>query len=353
MQITELLRLTDWFQNNIVKSGLPSKYTALFNKMNSNIRRNVNQPLIPFEIEKESLFEDIKKIKFDSLSLEQINFLEKLGVVDLLGNEGVIRIQNILYKNNLDIASASARIKEFVDTINKAQTTIKELQDTLTKSFEIDVDSEIPENTVLMRVYFQNEMSIDNLTDFKKFSALWYDIGRGIAMAQDKSPEDFNIIGAKKGSIILEMAVVVGLAKTVSVILVESLKVAERVLEILRKVEELKSLKLNNKKIELELKKEADKEKEEGIKHILDNTITELNLNVTQQGDKITAIEKSIKKLIDFTQKGGMVDFVQPDESNFTEDEENMRDEVSQLKENISKIRLLEDKVKLLEARKL
>lgn len=348
MQITELLKLTEWFNKNIIENKVAIKYPALYNQMNANIRRNNNQQFIPFESQKESLIESIEGINFQTLSLEQINFLEKLKITELIGKPGVDKIEEILIKNNLDIATATNKIKESSDIIAKAQTIIKELQTTLYKSFDIEENGEIENDKVLMRVYFQNDVAIENLADFKKLSATWYDIGRGIAMSQDKSPEDFNIIGAKKGSIIIEMAVVVGLATSVSKILLESLKVADRFINVLKQVEELKNLKLGNKKITLELKKEAEKERDVGTNTILKNAITDLHLNTEQQGDKVNALEKSIKKLIDFTQNGGVVDFVQPTEHE-EEDNAEIRRDIKKLKTNISEIRLLENQIKLLE----
>ncbi|TXD47818.1 hypothetical protein [Polaribacter sp. IC063] len=349
MQITELLKLTEWFDENIVEKGVPKKFTAFYNKMNQNIRRNGNQPLVPFEQEKENIINAIEDINFQSLSLEQINFLNQLEIVELIGKIGVQKIEEILIKNNLDIATATIKIKESSDTITKAQATIKELQTTLYKSFDIEENEEIEDNKVLMRVYFQNDVSIENLTDFKKLSATWYDIGRGIAMAQDKSPEDFNIIGAKKGSIIIEMAVIVGLATSVSKILLESLKVADRFVNVLKQVEELKSLKLGNKKIGLELKKEAEKERDAGTATILENAIIDLKLDAKQNGDKVTALQKSITKLIGFTQNGGIVDFVQPNEPDDEPENAEIREEIQRLKTNIGEIRLLENQIKLLE----
>jgi len=350
MQITELLRLTKWFQLTIVKSGIPTKYTALYNKMNQNLRRQNTQQTVAFETERDSLIKAIKQVTFQQLSLEQIDFLDKQGIVDLLGSKGVSKIEDVLYKNNLDIATATNKIKEYSDLFTKAQNTIQEISDTLGKHFKIDEKLHKPEKSVVMRVYFQNNVSINNLTDLKKLSAAWYEIGRGIAMAQDKSPEDFNIIGAKNGSIVIEMAVVVGIAASVSKILLEALKVADRVLELLKKVEEIKSLKLKNKQIENELKKEADKEREDGIKTIVEASIEEFELKRDEQGDKIVALEKSIKKLIEFTQNGGNVDFTQPDESEYAnDDQDNIREEVVKLKENIKNIRLLEQSLKVLE----
>mgnify|MGYP006179352477 CR=1 FL=1 len=93
----------------------------------------------------------------------------------------------------------------------------------------------------MMRIYFKDASSINNLSDLKKLGSTWYDIGRGIAMTQDKSPEDFVVVGAQKGSIILELAVAARIATSVSKILLETLKVAEKVIDILKKVEELKA----------------------------------------------------------------------------------------------------------------
>jgi hypothetical protein len=348
MQINELLRLTEWFDNNIIENQIPQKYSGLHSKMNQNTRRN-GQALVPFEQEKTNLIEAIKDLNFQSLSLEQMKFLESLEIIELLGKNGVEQIEQVLIQNNLDIATATSKIKEFSSTITKAQNTISELQTTLLKSFKIEESDEINDNQVLMRVYFQNDVAIENLTDFKKLSATWYDIGRGIAMAQDKSPEDFNIIGAKKGSIIVEMAIAVGLATSVSKILLESLKVADRFINVLKQVQELKALKLGNKKLALDLKKEAEKERDEGTQTILNTAIEDLQLNAEQNGDKITALEKSIKKLIGFTQDGGVVDFVQPNEPEEEENNDAIREEIQKLKTNISEIRLLENQIKLLE----
>lgn len=347
MQIAELLRLAEWFDTNIVQNGIATKYIELYNKMNLNVRRNPNQPSVPFEDERKELLKTLKPISFQALSWEQIQFLEKLEIKGLLGQVGTKKLEDVFYENKLDLASATSKISEFSDQINEAQTTIEEIENVLGDLFSVS-DEEVPEDSILMRVYFQSDVSINNLADFKKLSATWYDIGRGIAMAQGKSPEDFSIIGAKKGSIIIDMAVTVGLATSVSKILLEALKVADRCIEVLKSVEKLKGLKLDNRKIEQELKKEAEKEKRDGIQSIVGTMVKDLALNVEQQGDKVSAIEKSIKKLVDFTQNGGLVDFVQSDEED--EKHKGVRKEMIKLKTNIKEIRLLENKVKLLES---
>jgi hypothetical protein len=348
MQVIELIQLGIWCKTNIEEKGIAVKYTSLYSKMNQNIRRNnMQNQSVSFEAEKNALLESIKEVNFQSLTLEQIKFLEKIKILDLLGEKGVIQIEDVLYKNSLDIATATAKIKSMSDIVTTTQTTINELSTTLRKSFDIEDFDNIMEGEILVRIYFKVGAAINNLTDFKTYSNLWHEIGRGIAMAQDKTPEDFRIIGASKGSIIISMAVAVVIATSISKILLEALKVTDRVLDIRKKIEEIKKLKFENKKIEADIKTEAEKAKETGIKNILNIITKELGLQENSQGDKIVALEKSIKDLIDFTEKGGIIDFVQRE--NKEEANSSIRTETNKLNKNISEIRALESKMKALD----
>ncbi len=356
MQITELMRLTRWFKQKVIEKKIPNFYQNLFNKMNQNAVASINQPKQPFEDDRNNLFDSLRELNLNSLTLEQVGFLEKLEIIDLLGEEGVENIEDVLYENNLDIATAAKKIGEFDNKIKNAVTTINEIDDTLSKSFTIGEEEELPDDFVMMRVYFQEGVSINNISDFKKLGATWHEIGRGIAMAQDKTPQDFKIIGAQKGSLIIEMALIAGIATSVSTILLQGLKVAERVIDLLKKAEELRAMKLSNKKIEQDIKKEAETEKENGIQSILDYSVEQLGLKPQQNGDKVSALKKSVTKLIEFIEKGGAVDFIEPDDE--LDDEENeknngnhVRSELRKLKSNVQEIRELENKLKILEAK--
>lgn len=166
MQVTELHQFFEWFNQNINKKKLSAQYLAFYNKLEINSRQN--QTAQSFQEEKEKLFEILNSINFQKLTLEQIKFLEKLEIDDLLGNIGVRKINDVLFESNIDIATATKRIHEFSERINKAISKVGKLETAITENFEIDEEEdEIPDNSVLMRVYFQNDVSIDNLTDFK------------------------------------------------------------------------------------------------------------------------------------------------------------------------------------------
>lgn len=346
MQIDELLNLCIWFKNNIEKKNISQKYLNLFNKMNINVRRMNGQQAQPFLDEKNILFESLSEINIEDLTIEQIKFLEQLEVADLISGTTTKLIDTDLIENNLDIATATNIIKDYSDKIANAQSVLQAIYNTLNPYFETHENEELDENEVLMRIYFQSGVSINNLIDLKKLSYNWFEISRGIAIALDEAPESFKVIGAKKGSIILDLAVIVGVATTVSKILLEALKVADRVFDIKKKAIEIKSLKLQNKKIEQELNAEAHLEKENGIKIIVEETIKQLGLNTQNEGDKVIALEKSVKKLLEFTENGGQVDFVFNESVSKNPE---LREENKLLKQNVEKIRELESKIKYLE----
>lgn len=354
MQVFELLKLIDWFKSNIIDEGIITKYSKFSEKLTHNSNSGNNQPKQAYKAERQVLIEALEKINFNTLSIEQIDYLKKLSIAELFGEHGKRKIEQVLFENNLDIATAAKEISEYSKKLSQAQLTMNKINDALSQSFSIHENNEIPDDSILMRIYFQQESSISNMADFKKIGANWYDISRGIAMAIDKTPEDFIIIGASKGSIILDLLVATGIATTISKILLEGLKVADRTLDILKKSEEIKALKLNNRKIEEELKEEAKIAKDEGINIILIETVNQIGLT-DGQGDIKNALEASITKLVEFTQNGGQVDFVQPepktDGVDVTSEIKSIdRVEMDKLRENIAEIRKLESKIKLLNA---
>jgi len=345
MQVQELLKLINWIEVNITENQIIQKYTALQNGMNQNVNARNNQPRQPFDVQKEALITVLPKINFDQLSFEQINLLEKLEIKESIGAKGVEIIEDILYKKSLDIAAAAQEITQITQKITAASTKFTAIKTSLDSVFDSFEDEEVPDGSVFMRVYFHGESAIKDVSKLKKLGGLWYEIGRGIAMANGKSPEDFKIVGAQKGSVVLELVVIAGIATSMSTILLAGLKVTEKVIDILKKVEELKKLKLGNKNIALELEKEAEKERTDGVKNITEEIVKKLKLKPKEEGDKVTALEKSIKNIIDFTENGGLIDFIQPNDV----DDEGANGELKEFRENCVEIRELEDKIKLLE----
>ncbi|RBO83819.1 hypothetical protein [Marinomonas aquiplantarum] len=345
MQVKELLQLTHWVDKNIKTANVAKKYQQLQAILQHNVNSRNNQPQQPFKDQKDDVISTIKDISTGSLTNEQERMLDTLGIERHLGTHGIEKLEEILFKNGLDMATAAAEIATIHQDISNGVKQSDQLKASLTPLVSEDEEEDDENSDVVMRIHFQNEVAMENLSDFKKWGSTWWDIGRGIAMAHDHTPEDIRVVGAQKGSIIIELAVIAAIATTTSTIILSALKVADRVLTIRKKAEEIKSLKLNNKKLEDDLEKEADKEKSQGLKNITQEISISLNINENGDGEKLKVLEKSVKSLIDFVENGGEVDFYADDE-NVSEDEQN---DIEQLKVNFAEIKKLEQRVLAIE----
>lgn len=348
MNVSELFELTYWVTDEIVATQIPQKYQALQAILQQHAQPN--QQRQPFETQKDALTETLKKVPLRKLTKDQLVFLQELGIGQAVGDDGVNTIEDILFKNVIDVATSAQKLQQIHQKLSKGiqkSDQIKAGLDGCVTQEEYEA-----ENEVLIRVSFAGHAAMSNVTDFKSWGNIWYEIGRGISMAHNASPEDVRIVGATKGSIIIEMAVIASIATTTSGIILAALKVAEKILDIRKKAEEIRHLKLKNKKLADDMEKEADNEKKAGIEGISKTIIQELKLKKDGEGDKVNALDKAVKNLVNFIESGGEVDFIIPEEEE-TEDEEteNNTPEYASLRVTFQKIRQLETKLKLLESK--
>jgi len=347
MNVSELFNLTNWVTDEIVSTQIPQKYQAL--QKNLQQHSQPNQQKQPFETQKNDLTETIKNVPLRKLTKDQLLFLHELGIAQSVGDEGINVIEDILYKNVIDVATSAQKLQQIHQKITKGIQKSDQIKAGLDGCvFEEEYESD---NEVLMRVSFTGHATMSNVTDFKSWGNIWYEIGRGIAMAHNTSPEAVKIVGATKGSIIIELAVIASIAMTTSGIILSALKVAEKVLDIRKKAEEIRNMKLNNKKLANDIDKEAEKEKTAGIEKISTGIIKKLKLEKDGEGDKINALDKAVKNLVNFIESGGEVDFIIPEEEVESEESENATPKYGDLRVTFQEIRQLENKIKLLESK--
>ena len=345
MNVSELFSLTRWISREIESKQIPQKYQALQSILQQHAQPN--QPRQPFESQKNDLIETIKKVPQEQLTKDQLNFLGQLGIAQLVGEEGVAAIEDILYRNIIDVATSAQKLQNHFQKVTEGISKSNQIKSGLTGCVvEEEYESK---DEVLMRISFTGHALMANVTDFKRWGDIWYDIGRGIAMAHNLTPEDVKIVGATKGSIIIELAVIASIATTISGIILAALKVAEKVLDIKIKAEDLRGMKLKNDKIATELETEAENEKKAGIDEITKVVIQQLKLKKDGDGDKTKALDTAVRNLVNFIEKGGVVDFIIPQDDEGAEEGDGNKSK--ELRVAFQQIRQLENKLVFLESK--
>ena len=347
MNVSELIQLVGWFDKEISQKNVIPKYSELINLLSLNAQPN--QPKQPFEAQKNELIDLLKNVTLDTLTNEQTRYLSRLGLIAVVGIEGATQIENILFRNSLDIATATIKISAMQQIVSAMHQRLTQLNTGLDGFVE---QSDQAHQGILMRIEFKGDASLNNVVDFRDWANAWHEIGRGIAMANKQAPEDIQIVGASKGSIILDLVVALAIAKTTSKIVLEALNVADRVYEIRKKAEELRTLKLKNDKLASELENEAETAKDEGAVQIVNKLVDELLIKRTDDGEVVKALEKSVTQLVKFVTQGGVVDVVLPPEP--VSDSTELSQETlgrNELRLAFKEIRKLENKLRLIETK--
>src|SRR5690348_4316259 len=151
MQIEELYELTEWINSAIVEGQIVPKYQQLHNILNRNAQPN--QQKQPFEEQKKQLIDALSAVPLDKLSASQVNVLGALSVSEVLGSEGVALVEDVLYRNAIDIANAAQRINECISKLNEAVQWAQQEKTLLDKIFDRE-SVDVAEGMVLMRVRF-------------------------------------------------------------------------------------------------------------------------------------------------------------------------------------------------------
>ncbi len=189
---------------------------------------------------------------------------------------------------------------------------------------------------------------MDNVADWKDWSAKWYEIVRGIALAIDERPEDTNVVGASQGSVIMKLAATYAFTRVMALISKSIASIAKDYLEVRHSIEDLKTKKVLRETAEKALLENAEEIKRDGVNTIMEELKPCLPAKL--KGDQKNALKMAIEKALDFHNKGGDVDFVAPERSADTEEDGgNPTDEIAEVKQAIEEVRALRSELKLLE----
>lgn len=345
MVLTEIVRLKKWFSTSIAETDLVNKYTGLINKLNTVIQPNTQNQA--FEDEKEGLLVSLKNIDMTVLSMAQIEFLEKLEVKNSLGIEVANDIINDFQNYNFDIVSIRDSLNLKLQKINTSINRFTQIEKSL---FDL-IDEEVDEvsDGIIMRVRFDNDVSIGNVADLKQWGSQLELLLRSIAELNDQRVEDIEVISAEHGSIIYVLKVTLEIARDMGVAIAAILGCIKLYYDILQKKEEVRRMKLSNE-AEQAILRELENEEERVLDKTTNDVVKELvkNLNADEIHEASTKLGLGIDVLVKFIKGGGDIDVSTPSFDELEEEHNDRYEKVLKVREQFKHIKDSQNNIKLL-----
>ena len=344
MQITELYQLSKWVKSELVEGQIIQKFSALIEILNANVKRPNNQQAQPFENQKNDLSNALSSITVTQLTLSQLQSLENVGISSNIGTQGSDNINEIL-SNTLDIAHVAQQVTQMQKKLQQGINKFNQIETALIP-FVDETEYELSSDQVLTRVVFEQDASVKNIVELKKWTAKWFDIGRGFAIANGQAPEDVQVIGGARGSLIIELALIattaLPLAKAINLTLDSMVKYKDFQI----KAHEVRKLKEDNPKLIDDLEEDAKRWESRALqlkKDIADDISENIQQHFSDyKSENQAELHNAIKILVDFISKGGDVDCVISEDIN-DEDSGEVVETMRLLKADFASIRQLKE----------
>ena len=305
MNVTELYFLAEWLRKN----GAPA--ADHYQTLQQALEHNANQPQKqPLEEPLNRLLDYLKNMNMNQLSNGQIDYLSMFDVIALFGKQGLDFVNSTIRKSDFDPATASSEMREAHQRIERAVQKASQILEVFSDVLFTDDRELHEEGRVTVRIEFVGSAEIQNVADWKSWSATWHDIVRGVGLAVNEAPEDTKVIGASQGSVIMILASTYAFTRILALISKSIASIAKDYLEVRMAAEKLQAI----KGFKAESKKQLLKNAEEIQKNGVDQVIADIKSAIDHEldGTAEAGLRRSIEKALDFHEKGGEVDFVSP-----------------------------------------
>lgn len=344
MHVEELLELAGWYTREI--PPIVRKYQAFLQPLQHNSSQGQKIPVLPSFEELEA---DLQAMVLEYLTIQQIQKLEELGVLQYLGDQGVMFIRTTIRTEQFDPATATERVNRVINSLNEVYERFQRLKTVLGELLYNTTLYEPEGDEAVVRVHFRGDAGINDVADWKKWSNDWYDISRGLALVAGEKPTDVKVLGANTGSIIMILGGTVTFVTLLAVIVKKLSGIVKEGLEIANSVEDLRTKKFLNGEIEQQLLALRKQREEAGITEAIEAVRTQLGGQIKAEFE--ATVQKSIEKYFNFYNKGGEVDIIAPLPDEAGDDEENVSETtkaIRDLNEAVQEIRLNQEALRLL-----
>ncbi|EOB2852830.1 hypothetical protein ACIL2M_003178 [Vibrio vulnificus] len=359
MNISTLEDLSNWVVSVVARCSFVrtlENMTQILNNLKATnaVPNQVNAHFDNMLVEIKSKLEFIENDRV--LSDEDVAALRALNLDGILLPESYNSYRLILSKvGKLD--SSFELLKQKTTILKNTLETCSAMNDTLSL-FSLDDSSisrssrpalEFKEGKVFTRLRFHKDASINSIVDLQKWSDSLFTIGRGFSMLHGYAPEEVEIVGAGRGSILIDMLANIETANAIGEAINHLLDAISTGIEIAGAIEALRRVKKSTDTDSFDdtikkLEEEHDSHKEQQYDEIVNSLIksTDGNLNASPE------LRKAIKDLDKFLQKGGDIKFIESPDSTAEEKEvlQKLQNVESRILEHRRDPKLLQDKTK-------
>lgn len=344
MQIHELNELSIWYAENVTKSKIENFINTIINR----IKNRVSLTDSAFINDKASLLSAVERIDSSSLTTNQRKCLVKMNISSILLEGAIEELKMLFDMSGNDTNYVLTTLERYSKSLKAASQAMTQLR----ASASVIVPDEylfskpVPEGKVLTRLTFQNDASINNFVEFSDWGKRWNLIARGFSMAVNEPIEDFEIVNADRGSLIVD--ILVG-AKAMQ-ILFESLKslteLAISVTELRIKHKELNGLKETvSKELFDQFVEQSNASIEKKEDELVEKVIAKLNKEGLIKNDTAhNDISRAIKEIHRFNAHGGSLESVASNDDSFNADVVRELNESYKLLQTEAEIKLIQDK---------
>lgn len=342
MDVNEVVGLARWM-DDYVHPAMP-----IYEQLASALEQNAGgSSKVPLRDHLNAAKIALIAMPVEQLSYQQTDLLASMKVAELLGNKGWRFVERTVKEGNFDPASAATDIRQAKQRIDNSLTMFNQARQGLKGVGIVGEPEYSGPGKVTVRVRFKDEVEIVNVSELKRWTAEWYEISRGLAMAVGEHPEDVEVKGATSGSLILVLGTTLAVTSLIALIMKQVASTVKSSMEVAHLLQDWKMRRIADAQLENAMTARRNEIESGGVQDAL-NLIKE-KIGERIKGDVENALLSSIEKMFSFTAKGGEVDLLSPPEPAADEGVDiAVADAIKIITENVEEMRALKAATQLL-----
>jgi hypothetical protein len=320
MLLSEMINLDNWLKEKESLFQPIAKLEKLKQILNSNIHSrspNNRQALSiqPFSQEKNEALIALRQLRISELSKDQITCLSIYGADQHMGDAAADRLQQAFREDSHDLAYLLQQVTETHQSLSEAKAKILEAAKLVKPYAQKIQEADYLEDKARFSIVFKDGVRIETLKDLEQRSKEWSFIIHSIGLSLDIPPTEFKVLGARNGSLVIDLYMCAAAIVPIGFILNRSLAIIERFAISMKRLNAIYELDISDpvfQEIQDEIKATNEKyftlKKSISSKSIAKEILDEKGTPNDKRAEAETHLESAITKILNHLRKGGDLD---------------------------------------------